>query len=271
MSLGVTPENINTESVVQARRCCSFCKNNGHNISTCNDIRFTEFQELCVFNYSNMSREHFNMWLENYSRLFPDIVRAYAIRYCGCTIRQYMFSFIQSIIVRIQTITSNSRDNSVSDEIEQPQLINTSENWFENRFGRLMEYQRDELLRNINHNGIRNHNPQDLLAANMLIDLLLMNKQQPNINKKFNIKTKIIEYSDKDECECSICYENKEKLNFIKLNCGHEFCKDCFKQTLKNVRTCNPRCAFCRAEIQNIELSSNLIRNELDDILLTTI
>jgi hypothetical protein len=70
-----------------------------------------------------------------------------------------------------------------------------------------------------------------------------------------------------EQCECSVCYEGKEKQTFVKLNCGHEFCKDCIKQYLQNVRTENPQCALCRSEIKNIELTTQEIRNEFNDLI----
>jgi hypothetical protein len=87
--------------------------------------------------------------------------------------------------------------------------------------------------------------------------------------RKFNIQTNIVECAYTNECECGICYDSKTQPEFVKLNCGHEFCKDCIKQSLQNVRTENPQCAFCRSEINNMELTSEEIRNEFNDLIHT--
>jgi len=63
--------------------------------------------------------------------------------------------------------------------------------------------------------------------------------------------------------ECLINYNR----NVIDESVKNEFCKDCIKHSLKNVRTERPQCAFCRAEINNMELSSQAIRDEFNDLL----
>jgi hypothetical protein len=95
--------------------------------------------------------------------------------------------------------------------------------------------------------------------------------EQIGHNRKFNIKTNIVKCSQAEQCECSICYDAKEKETFVKLNCGHEFCKDCVKQTLKNVGTENPKCALCRAEIKDMELSSQTICDEFKDLIIPSV
>lgn len=59
----------------------------------------------------------------------------------------------------------------------------------------------------------------------------------------------------------------KTKKNFIKLDCGHEFCKDCIKQTLQNDRRKTPCCAFCRTDITNFEIKHESIKNEFDELI----
>ena len=53
--------------------------------------------------------------------------------------------------------------------------------------------------------------------------------------RKFNIATHVREENaEQVEIECNICYELNNNKNFIKLNCNHEFCKECIKNILKS-------------------------------------
>jgi hypothetical protein len=108
---------------------------------------------------------------------------------------------------------------------------------------------------------------RDIIATTMFLDMIFRIQDELTSNRKFNIQTNVVECAHINECECNICYESKLKPEFVKLNCGHEFCKDCIKQSLQNVRTENPQCAFCRSEIVNMELTSEDIRNEFNDII----
>ena len=97
----------------------------------------------------------------------------------------------------------------------------------------------------------------------------IINEELASFNTKFHIKTKISEKKDDlhEKCECNICYDEHEKQKFIKLDCGHEFCKDCIKQTLQNERRKTPCCPFCRADIKNFELKDESFKNEFNELI----
>jgi hypothetical protein len=69
----------------------------------------------------------------------------------------------------------------------------------------------------------------------------------------------------KDLEDCAICYESMSDMNIVKLNCNHNFCGCCIKNTLQHNDKpyINPSCALCRNQIsrfivKNIE-TYNLI------------
>jgi len=274
MSINLNAENRNVLLPLPVRRCCSLCRNTGHNISTCNDSRLIQFEQLCVERKGSLSVGQFRDWIEDYSRVNPIIVKSYAVRYCGCTIRQHMFSYIDYIIRRIQTLSSRSRD-----------IVQQRENQYSNlRQHEIRPNGRLQMQQEILHESQELALLQETQAFTLLVlrrirDMAFLRsiitaelslEEQTNeirTNRKFNIQTKILEYINTDECECNICYDSKEKQTFIKFNCSHEFCKDCVKQTLKNVRTEKPQCALCRAEIKNMELTSQEIRDEFNDLI----
>ena len=269
-------ENRNAGLVIPVRRCCSFCRNPGHNILGCNDIRLYEFERLCIIRYRQnimMAPEGFYNWILEYSINRPNLVKSYAVRFCiSITIRHTIYACIDSIYLRIRNIVNNIdnvRQEQPTPQIPEPSLEEeNSERGPENEqvlFQLEPQSNRDNSdLINLIHTRIRDAN--DIALALLLIDMV--NRYGRN-NIKYDIETKIVDCSQTEQCDCGICYEQYEKQLFVKLNCGHEFCKDCMKKTLENVRTQNPQCAFCRSEIKHMELSNESICNEFNYLINT--
>jgi hypothetical protein len=273
MSVEFNAENRNARMVLPTRRCCSFCRNPGHNISTCNDTRLIHFRQLCISRESSLGNARFINWLLNYSIENPNIVRAYAVRYCNCPIRTYMHTCINVIAAEMRELNLNDslRERVQPAEGEEPEQSHPQTE--------MPQHNDDEMLGRLITGGRLLHAVAqsgsfgrltliEIIVSMMFLDMIHRIRDEFTHNRKFNIQTNIVECAHTNECECNICYDNKIKQEFVKLNCGHEFCKDCIKQTFKNVRTENPQCAFCRAEINNMELSSQIIRDEFNDVLL---
>jgi hypothetical protein len=243
-------ENRNDRVTFPVRRCCSFCRNQGHNIQTCNDGRLYEFERLCIINYRETPRDNaFKNWLLQYSIENPNIVKTYAVRFCRCAIRNNICQCVESILIRIINI--------IADVVEQE----------------TPQFQQDRILYSLLISSVENSgnidlNPPDIMMQIMFMDMINQNHEEYIENRKFNIQRILnLECSPTDNCDCDICFESNEKCNFVKLNCGHEFCKECIKQTLKFVRTIDePLCALCRTKIQNFEFSSQLICDEFNDL-----
>jgi hypothetical protein len=265
-------ENRNSNTVVPVRRCCSFCKNPGHNITTCNDNRLYDFERQCIENYTNMSSANiFKSWLLECSVNNHNLIKAYAIRYCGCSTRSYIYLCIDQILIRINNIYNNlinqqinHEETSQSIEVIQPaepsQPLYVQENNVHLIGGRL-----SPLVLSLM--GQRTFTSQELVAISVFMNLIENMSENYNQQRRFNIETKIIGITNTEQCDCNICYETIEKEKFIKLNCGHEFCKECIKKTLQNVRTETPNCAFCRVEIKKLEMTSEIIRDEFNELL----
>ena len=91
--------------------------------------------------------------------------------------------------------------------------------------------------------------------------------------RKFNIATHVREENaEQVEIECNICYELNNNKNFIKLNCNHEFCKECIKNILKSCQTNfnEPCCAYCREKINAITYKNETIHEEFSNLIATT-
>ena len=65
------------------------------------------------------------------------------------------------------------------------------------------------------------------------------------------------EYCTTEETSCPVCYEDFQKKNTIKTECGHCFCFDCVKKFTKNS---NNKCPMCRGKISKLDIyMENLI------------
>lgn len=285
MSLEFNAENRNT----MPSRCCSFCRRAGHNITRCNSepIRIFERQTRNYINFIMPLRlegrsylENLNYHLLNEALNDSNLVRAFAISRCGANTRTNMASCIQLIIQHFMPLIQNIETmNQISEDVrdfvqsqpvesqpaeeDQPAEGDQPVARIVRRFGFLgSTYE-------TGFQGLLGRNNESLLYAMMFIEMIRSINESNSINRKFQIKTKIVENQDglEEKCECNICYDEHEKKNFIKLDCGHEFCKDCIKQSLQNERRETPCCAFCRSDIKNFELKLESIKDELDELI----
>ena len=89
------------------------------------------------------------------------------------------------------------------------------------------------------------------------INFILSSDDDNNIYKKNNIT----------EEECVICYDTKQKCEFVKMNCNHEFCGTCIKNVLKKETFKEEsNCALCREKITTITCRSKMCLDELFQI-----
>lgn len=110
-----------------------------------------------------------------------------------------------------------------------------------------------------------------ILGAAILVDLRLriteiLNSvdvrppQTPIIHSR--VETNEDEQLD-NTCSCSICWDEKELVNFVRLDCKHEFCKDCIIATTTHNNGKVPCCALCRGEVGTIISRTDEIQTEI--------
>ena len=212
-------------------RRCSFCREQGHNISNCNNQQIINFGNEClikkhVCDLTVNSKNNFKEWLISYY-LSPnggEVVHAYAISKCGCRLHSTIDTIIEKIIDKMYP----------ADYIEEEIIpINQDDAMLAVRFLRFLRYY-----------------------------------EAPN--ETFNITGTVVlldENKSEEICDCAICYEeNLQVKNFVTLNCQHKFCKDCLKICLKNVQRV-PTCALCRAEITKIIVHNDNIKDEFKELM----
>jgi hypothetical protein len=102
--------------------------------------------------------------------------------------------------------------------------------------------------------------------SNILTDFITI---QDNANSKLNVLCNVNNDENEDIhklCECSICYEEKEVKNYVKLNCSHEFCYECVINQVK-ARQSMPTicCALCRTDVKEIQCRTNYVKEQLNE------
>lgn len=260
MSLEMNAENRNRNLMI---RCCSFCRRPGHNITSCNSEPLGIFESSCLMcigtgllDTSINPFVRFHDYLLNEALRNPDLVRAFAIRKCGSTTRSNMDVCIERII---QYFTPNLQQGMNQIDTAETIMREYSERHLNRRT--LQEY--------ISLIGARS--PQTVSTLLLFMHMIINMRESVNesiSNNKFNIEFKNLENKSNinEIIECGICYDELSKNNFIKLNCGHEFCKDCIKKSLQNEIKTTFCCAFCRTEIKTFELYEENTKAEFNDI-----
>jgi len=223
---------INIISSSNALRCCSFCHRAGHNITSCNSMPIMLFERNCSnfirFNIYDGVADFRNFVLEEVINN-SNVVRAFALSRCGARIRNNIDTCIELIVQYFTPLIEHRNQNQ----------------------NRATEDDLTERLR----------------YARLLINMI-GGISEPD--RTFKIKTSLSENHQEnleEKCDCNICYEEHEKKNFAKFDCGHEFCKDCTKKYLQNEKRSVPCCAFCRSEIKNIELKTETAKEEFEEFI----
>jgi hypothetical protein len=215
-------------------RCCSFCREQGHNISNCNNERIIIFGNECLikknlYDLTADSKNNFKEWLTNYYLRDSELVKAYGISKCNCRLRSTADVIIDKII-----------DNMYPEDYIDEEIIPVMQ--------------------------------EDVMLTVRILQFLryysTINDEEPN--QKFTITTSVEvldENKSEEICDCAICYEeNLLVKKFVTLNCQHKFCKDCLKNSLKSVQQV-PTCALCRAEITTMLVYDESIKDEFNELI----
>ena len=232
-------------------RCCSFCRQPGHNINLCNDQRLQDFENLC----RNKKREYethdnpvdsFQEWVYQYWAGNEQIIKAYAVSRCGGLMRHRIFDLIENIMIHFYG------DEYILGDLPPP-LVSDSDS-------------EDETLENI-------INTREFLSDYRTFMMMMRILTQPDLHtaseRKFAIQSNLDKIESQEICDCNICFEEFNVTNFVKLNCNHAFCKECIKSTLKSCNILSvPVCALCRAPIKKFTFKNNDVQSEFTEMII---
>jgi hypothetical protein len=160
-----------------------------------------------------------------------NLVKAYSIRFLGCSTRDRLNISLQKItsIIWENELNLNSLEEQEEEQIENNNNNNDIE-WIIERTGDLSLLPNTPIINEKEINII-------LEETTIPLDLNLISKE-----------------------ECSICYENIEINKIVKINCSHEFCVGCIK---KIINSDIKKCALCRNNIDCIKVKNTEIETFL--------
>ena len=246
----ISTNRISNLRRIATTRCCSFCKQPGHMINNCTDEAFLNFELSCIGSknlFENMDTpvNMFKRWLLEKFLENSVIVKAFAIRKCGCTIRSHIQKCLDSITNYIYNIQNhNEEENNGFIPFSNENTNISNENEILGLSGMLLL------------SGYSNEN---------IVDIIMSSINNENNKYKFTVSIEVLEKEEKTVlCDCSICFENYEKNKFVKLNCNHKFCGDCVIETIKTSKINNLPCPLCRTEISSIVAYTNEVKNKVE-------
>jgi len=257
----LSAENRNNQFPRRRQQCCSFCRRPGHNLTTCDSDRLTEFELICANRVVNInSQDDFKNWLnENYmgDQL---LLKTFAIRKFRVTSRANIVYCIDLITEYIFRTYKNTRQED--DNFENDLLV---------LLGEIRNVRETETLRETQEYflGLERILMREMYAI-LFTNMINIMREEYNSERKFNILSTVENNENEninEKCECNICWDEKELKNFVKLGCNHEFCKDCIIKTLRTDQRENPCCALCRAEVKSINSRTNLVQRELTNLI----
>ena len=235
----------------QLIRRCSFCRSDTHNVSNCNDDRLVNFNQTLQdkrdeLQYIQDAVDYFKIWLFS---LDPELIKAYAVRYCHVNTRTPHENCVIKIIQHIWLAEINVNiPNQISINDYIPFIQET----------------------------IRDYNIDYLdLRLSAVLNAIESLEEEASENKKHKIEvTLCVEIETENThskdveqpTDCSICYNEIKKFDMVTLNCNHSFCVTCVKKTLTTCKTDKtPCCALCRGEISKFNIKNPEVLNNLKE------
>ena len=266
-------------SLTRPQRCCSFCRRPGHAVSRCDSDRIVEFEIICEREVRSMNTiDEFKEWLtQNYINN-SHLLRAFAVTKLRINSRvtvlesidlisQYIFETYKNLVVETAPVEEATLPDDIEEalirvlsvlrNVEHIQPLQEAEPVYNEQF---ISSRRREYMRYM----------ADVLVFTMLNNMLPTDGEEPlAIGTRpaimSSIDDKIVENTSVVANECSICWDKKESVKFVKLNCNHEFCNECIIKTLAANKHRAPCCALCRADINNITSRSVDVQNEISN------
>ena len=242
--------NAENRSANIAIRCCSFCRRPGHIINNCNSGSFIEFERRCFNEIENAIRNYqypkqeFCNWLFTFSIDNQNLIKAFAISKLGIIIRGRRIADIVNDMCNYYCLTYHipiereqlnteivapyndsfeerpylQRSVPILQTLPEPQNLGESQN-----LGEPQTLQ--DILNNIRFDDHLDNIIDSLIFLNAIGSLGTSLQTDNNTFEPIDII--LNDCIDEKINECYICYEEKDIKNFIKLNCNHQFCKNC--------------------------------------------
>ena len=225
-------------------RKCSLCEREGHNMTTCQDLRFRQNQIHRI--YAHMWQK----WVEMYD-LGRSTVYGYEYFQLADTIELENTRWLRNPLhFRVLKSFLNLNGRGTDEEI-RVYIISLYRYLLLKKNHRLPEIM-------TNHNIITNQYSN----YDYLLDTIRTTRQYGIIvEHKTSFSDVLLE-------TCAICYEEYPRTNFVKTNCDHSFCKNCVINTIQ-ILPHNKKlsCAMCRSHVTHLSCYTSEIDVNLKNAL----
>jgi hypothetical protein len=268
------PIPLNRSRQTQTIRCCSLCRQPGHNILRCNSERILEFEATCANAVVNINNpDDFQNWLrQNYANESL-LLKAFVSRKLSITRRLSLNECIHYIAEYIFRTYRNTPEVLLEDDDDDipPPLISANVNEsFEENFNNVIA----NLTTIYNYEVTEDTNFQMSLIrqyTNYLFYLFRSLRIRDEYFQDQSQRTFVLSVENNNDnldemCQCSICWDDKELRQFVKLDCNHEFCKDCIRQSVPSETRTSLHCALCRGEVRTMRLRTQEAHTELSEV-----
>lgn len=212
---------------------CSYCREIGHNIRTCQDpsikeelntyLAFWIGPDLILENIISFTEHARRVLRRQIKKESRHLIRAISIRYCEPVSNPSLAKHIDNIVDRIAA--EAVRVNEMNEE--------QREQWCMEVTGMSMWDWQDHL--------------DDIDEE--IADADAEPKKHPVYDIILNLA------AEPSECheECAICQEEKPADRFDKTQCSHSFCHECITTHLESKQYNRASCPLCRTEITSLE------------------
>lgn len=267
---------------------CSFCGSTVHNISICNHplirINYEHIKQIyinviAVHNTMTYSQNMFSAVIN--TTFYLKDLRAIGVRYFNVyasiskrSLISLLWNYFNAIDWNLEMQQQQQQQQQIQQQLQQQQQqLQQQQQQLQQQINDLNENIFPEepdltsYLNNETNQYIANYmtgTPVNFPQNNELNPHNLANdfaSEMPAIIKKYRIRLNLKEndtnLNEENMVDCPICYENISKTNLVKLNCNHEFCAPCIKNTIiHHTKIYNPSCALCREMMLNFTVKN---------------
>ena len=223
-------ERVPNNRRVATPRRCSFCFGQGHNINNCDDNRLINIENECI------QQKQLYAVSDNYIIMF----------------RQWLCDKVLDNAMIVKAFAVRKCGARIRSNIDE--CIENIVNYVYQDIP--TNYNLDSLMPSLYHRMLIFMNFEEI-------------KAEINLNRKFNVVSKLENFDIEENCECAICYNDDIKPSeIVKLNCTHTFCNSCIKKSFQHTnRVSIPRCALCRSKISSVSFKDETIKNDFCNII----
>ena len=224
----------------QKKHTCSYCKNAGHNISSCKNTVFRE-----------MASSFHNTFLES-SNNFP----SYSMVHFKQILKKNKYGATYKQFLMNKHIVINESFHIIDNIVKYYFMFNHCDNEYKKEYDKQYQIYNNYRVRLY----LDNLNKTKRFVIKPDLNIRIFNEEEKEA------KEAEAEAEEEEDDECCVCLDKTiKKQDYVIFNCKHELCKECCKIIIQTVNTC--KCPQCRATINNITVIDNDTVNELKDCL----